>query len=78
MGEPAIEISTDYGMEELIETIIRQWDEDTIFEFIKNLDEEYSEWDFTTRLYNHFCEQQAIQDVIASEEAAFEESKKLN
>jgi hypothetical protein len=60
-------------MEELIETIVRQWDEDTVFKFIKDLDDEMADWDFTTRLYHHFDEQQKIQDVIATEELNLEQ-----
>jgi hypothetical protein len=51
---PILELTNDFKMTDLVETISEQWSEDEIFEFIKELEEEVATFEFTKRLRDYF------------------------
>lgn len=56
----AILVGTSLDISVLIERLAAQLDRDELLEFIKKLDLEVSDWDFTNRLTAYFDDQKVV------------------
>lgn len=57
MADINVRFAVDIELNEFIQDAIMQLDNDQIIKFVKNLDAEMQDWDFTLKLYEYFREQ---------------------
>lgn len=58
--EKIIVVSTTISTEDLIEQLSGELDEEEVFEFIKDLELKYSDWELTEKLFKYFKKAEMI------------------